>query len=52
MITYGRHGLRKIMDLGEWWFEQTKLPTPLGLDVVKASLGMDVATEVKRAQEQ
>lgn len=48
-ITYERHGLRKIMDLGEWWFEQTKLPTPLGLDVVKASLGMDVATEVKRA---
>jgi 1,4-dihydroxy-6-naphthoate synthase len=51
-ITYERHGLRKIMDLGEWWFEQTKLPTPLGLDVVKTSLGMDVATEVKRAQEQ
>jgi len=19
-ITYERHGLRKIMDLGEWWF--------------------------------
>ncbi len=48
-ITYERYGLRRIMDLGEWWYEQTRLPTPLGLDVVKASLGMDVALEVKEA---
>lgn len=48
-ITYERYGLRKIMDLGEWWFEQTHLPTPLGLDVVKASLGREVAVEVKEA---
>ncbi|MGC8542630.1 MAG: menaquinone biosynthesis family protein, partial [Vulcanisaeta sp.] len=46
-ITYQRYGLRKLLDLGEWWFEQTRLPTPLGLDVVKAALGMDVATALK-----
>ncbi len=48
-ITYERYGLRKIMDLGEWWYEETKLPTPLGLDVVKASLGIDMAKAVKEA---
>ncbi len=49
-ITYERYGLRKIIDLGEWWYEETKLPTPpLGLDVVKASLGIDVAKAVKEA---
>ncbi|ADN49687.1 menaquinone biosynthesis family protein [Vulcanisaeta distributa] len=48
-ITYERYGLRKIIDLGEWWYEETKLPTPLGLDVVKASLGIDMAKAVKEA---
>ncbi|WP_291767585.1 menaquinone biosynthesis family protein [Caldivirga sp. UBA161] len=48
-ITYDRYGLRSIMDLGEWWYEQTKLPTPLGLDVVKASLGMDNARLIRDA---
>lgn len=48
-ITYERYGLRKVIDLGEWWYEQTKLPTPLGLDVVKASLGIDVAIAIKNA---
>ena len=48
-ITYERYGLRKIIDLGEWWYEETKLPTPLGLDIVKASLGVDMAKAVKDA---
>ena len=48
-ITYGRFGLRKIMDLGEWWYQQTRLPTPLGLDVVRLDLGPEVAREVKEA---
>lgn len=48
-ITYERYGLRKIIDLGEWWYEETKLPTPLGLDVVRVSLGIDMARAVKEA---
>lgn len=48
-ITYERYGLKKLMDLGEWWYEQTKLPTPLGLDVVKASLGVDNARMIRDA---
>jgi 1,4-dihydroxy-6-naphthoate synthase len=48
-ITYERYGLKKVIDLGEWWYEETKLPTPLGLDVVRASLGIDMAKAVKEA---
>ncbi len=48
-ITYERYGLRNIMDLGEWWYEQTRLPTPLGLDVVKSSLGMSNVKLIKDA---
>jgi 1,4-dihydroxy-6-naphthoate synthase len=48
-ITYERYGLRRIMDLGKWWYEQTKLPTPLGLDVVKVSLGLDNARVIRDA---
>ncbi|MFP3283717.1 MAG: MqnA/MqnD/SBP family protein [Nitrososphaeria archaeon] len=48
-ITYGRHGLRSVMDLGKWWSDSTGLPVPLGLDVVKSSLGMEIAASVKDA---
>lgn len=29
-FTYPRYGLRALVDLGEWWEEQTRLPIPLG----------------------
>ena len=29
-LTYGRAGLHKVVDLGEWWHEETGLPLPLG----------------------
>src|SRR6185312_7745013 len=28
--TYPRHGLRALVDLGEWWESDTGLPIPLG----------------------
>ena len=34
-FTYHRHGLVKVVDLGEWWDLQTKLPIPLGAIVVR-----------------
>lgn len=46
-ITYMRHGLVKALDLGEWWYEQTGLPTPLGIDAVDKSLGEETAEELK-----
>jgi 1,4-dihydroxy-6-naphthoate synthase len=38
-LTYADQGLTKIVDLGEWWFEQTGLPLPLGGNVVRKDLG-------------
>lgn len=29
-FTYHRHGLRQLVDLGEWWERETSLPIPLG----------------------
>jgi hypothetical protein len=29
-LTYANTGLRKVLDLGEWWYQETKLPLPLG----------------------
>jgi 1,4-dihydroxy-6-naphthoate synthase len=47
-ITYGRLGLRKVVDLGEWWLSEKGLPTPLGVDAVRKDLGLDAAEELKR----
>ncbi len=48
-ITYGRLRLVKVLDLGEWWRDQTGLPTPLGVNVVRKSLGVGFAVEMQRA---
>jgi len=41
-LTYARDGLRKILDLGVWWNEQTGLPLPLGGNAIRRSLGTEV----------
>lgn len=33
-LTYAREGLKKIVDLGAWWREETGLPLPLGGNVI------------------
>jgi 5,8-dihydroxy-2-naphthoate synthase len=38
-LTYSRAGLRKVVDLGEWWHQETGLPLPLGANAVRRSLG-------------
>ena len=40
-ITYNQNGLEKVLDLGVWWQEQTKLPLPLGVDVIRRDLGKE-----------
>ncbi len=42
-IAYERRGLVKIADLGELWYEETRLPTPLGIDVAKDEIARDWA---------
>jgi 1,4-dihydroxy-6-naphthoate synthase len=39
-LTYGDEGLRKIVDLGEWWADRTEgLPLPLGGNCIRRDLG-------------
>jgi 1,4-dihydroxy-6-naphthoate synthase len=45
-ITYQNLGFGKILDFGELWKEETGLPLPLGLDVVRKDLGYDIAVKI------
>ena len=47
-VTYGRQGLHKVLDLGEWWTGETGLPLPLGGNVIRKDLGPDVMRRVSR----
>ena len=40
-LTYASQQLHKIVDLGEWWYQQTRLPLPLGGNVIRRDLGME-----------
>jgi 1,4-dihydroxy-6-naphthoate synthase len=45
-LTYGAAGLHKVVDLGEWWLEETGLPLPLGANVARRDLGPDVLRDL------
>jgi 1,4-dihydroxy-6-naphthoate synthase len=47
-LFYKEVGMNKIIDLGEWWFEKTTLPLPMGGNVIKRSLGDDLMKEVSK----
>ena len=47
-LYYGDRGLHKVLDLGQWWFEQTGLPLPLGGNVVRKDLGPDLVLKIAR----
>jgi 1,4-dihydroxy-6-naphthoate synthase len=47
-LTFGDRGLHLIADMGEWWFEETGLPLPLGGNVVRKDLGADLIRTVSR----
>jgi 1,4-dihydroxy-6-naphthoate synthase len=47
-LTYRDKGLHLVLDLGEWWFEVTGLPLPLGGNVIKKSLGPDLIQSISR----
>ncbi|UXD21338.1 ABC transporter substrate-binding protein [Ignicoccus pacificus DSM 13166] len=50
-ITYKEMGLHKVADLGELWYEETGLPTPLGLDVTRKEIADDWAKIWREAVE-
>ena len=48
-LTYQDEGLKKIVDLGEWWAERTGgLPLPLGGNVIRRDLGSQTIAKVSR----
>lgn len=47
-LTYRDRGLHKVLDLGEWWQEQTGLPLPLGGNAIRRDLGPDLMGRVAR----
>ena len=48
-LTYAEEGLRKMVDLGEWWADRTGgLPLPLGGNVIRRDLGPETMRRVSR----
>ena len=47
-LTFGDRGLHLIVDMGEWWFERTGLPLPLGGNVIRKDLGADLIETISR----
>lgn len=47
-LTFHDVGLHLIKDLGEWWFEETGLPLPLGGNVVRRDLGGPLMKKIAR----
>jgi len=47
-LTYGGHGLHKVLDLGAWWKDETDLPLPLGGNAVRRDLGPDMMARLTR----
>ena len=47
-LTFGDQNLELIVDTGQWWFEQTGLPLPLGANAIRKDLGPEVIRDVQR----
>jgi 1,4-dihydroxy-6-naphthoate synthase len=48
-LTYSTSGLIKILDLGVWWRDTTKLVLPLGGNVIRRSLGPEKHKIISKA---
>ncbi len=47
-LTYADQDLSLVVDMGQWWFEQTDLPLPLGANAIRKDLGPKVIADVHR----
>jgi len=45
-FTYPSYGLRMVLDLGQWWEQETGLPLPLGAIAIRRDLGPETAALV------
>jgi 1,4-dihydroxy-6-naphthoate synthase len=48
LLYFPKKGLRRVCDLGAMWCEDTGLPLPVGLNLVRRSLGRELAREICR----
>ena len=47
-LTYAERGLHLVADMGEWWYQATGLPLPLGGNVVRKDLGEELVETISR----
>jgi 1,4-dihydroxy-6-naphthoate synthase len=47
-LTFGDRGLHLVADMGEWWFQETGLPLPLGGNVIRKDLGLPLMQMISR----
>lgn len=47
-LTYADRGLHLWADMGEWWYGETRLPLPLGGNVVRRDLGAELMRGIAR----
>jgi len=47
-LTYSDQDLEMIVDMGQWWFDETSLPLPLGANAIRKNLGPETIGEVNR----
>ena len=45
-LTYADSGLSLVVDLGVWWKQRTGLPLPLGGNVIRRDLGVEISREL------
>jgi 1,4-dihydroxy-6-naphthoate synthase len=45
-LSYREDGFHKVLDLGEWWLEETGLPLPLGGNVIRRDLDLPLMKEI------
>jgi 1,4-dihydroxy-6-naphthoate synthase len=48
-LLFPQLGLQRVVDLGQWWFDTTKLPLPLGGNAIRRALGPEMSGRVARA---
>jgi len=48
-LFYETIGLHKILDLGEWWHNETGLPLPMGGNAIRRDLGAEVIKSVSQS---
>jgi len=49
-LLFSQVGLHKVVDLGQWWQEQTGLPLPLGANAIRRSLGEDLGRQADQSR--